>query len=63
MTPPAPLTGSAMNAAIHRALLDQRATPGGGRQRRAIGLVRDNVNRSDQPDTSHLADQRMVGEA
>ena len=34
---------------------------GGRRQRRATGLVRDNVNRADQPDAPCLADQRMVG--
>src|SRR6476619_4914013 len=53
--------GAEEKAAIHRALLYQGPYTGGRRQRRATGLVRDNVNRADQPDAPCLADQRMVG--
>ena len=54
-------SGADEKAAIHRALLYQGPYAGGTRQRRATGLVRDNVNRADQPDAPCLADQRMVG--
>jgi hypothetical protein len=53
--------GADEKAAIHRALLDQGSHAGGGRHRRATGLVRNNVNRTDQPHAPCLADQRIVG--
>ena len=54
--------GAEQDAAIHRALLDQRTDAGRGRQRSAACLVSNEVNGADQADATRLAHQRMRGE-